>query len=469
MEPVRSETAVRPFCAWSRSEDELGQSMSDFAHTPFELDGVTYGSIEGFYVSLVFLDPASQTPLGIRSPMVFTLSRRTPRRSLDLRRPPGRGRTMVKSDVASDQELVANMVAGDTTAFAVLERRMHDCVWTACLTLMGRNERLARDGFRAVWSGLAEASFKRCGAWRGREPFETFLTVKVRELLLEWCVQLFRNEDLLAKDIFVGLFDRPIRGWVAKRHRNDVDRADAYQTALAELFENDCRRLRAYEPPGNFANHVKVVVDNLLRDDLRRVIGRRRLPAAIEKLTSLEQDVFKAIYWNDTPANPDTLLLVIGAPHQRSTQADVEAACLRVQKVLPAGYIARPKDISIDAPITSGGDGDELSALVDTLPDEDGVNPLQAMLDREDDEQMQAALAAMKRAMDALVDEEDRLYIRLWLEGVEKPREIAKLMGISVNQVYVIKERVRRRLRASLAADADMSRRQTAREGDGHE
>jgi len=38
--------------------------MSNFARTPFVLDGAEYGSIEGFYVSLLFLDPEERRKLG---------------------------------------------------------------------------------------------------------------------------------------------------------------------------------------------------------------------------------------------------------------------------------------------------------------------------------------------------------------------------------------------------------------------
>jgi predicted NAD-dependent protein-ADP-ribosyltransferase YbiA (DUF1768 family) len=41
---------------YSRSDEEIGRLMSNFAPTPFALDGVSYGSVEGFYVSLRFLD-----------------------------------------------------------------------------------------------------------------------------------------------------------------------------------------------------------------------------------------------------------------------------------------------------------------------------------------------------------------------------------------------------------------------------
>lgn len=41
---------------WSRSDEEIGRLMSHFAHTPFTLDGVTFGSVEAFYTWLCITD-----------------------------------------------------------------------------------------------------------------------------------------------------------------------------------------------------------------------------------------------------------------------------------------------------------------------------------------------------------------------------------------------------------------------------
>lgn len=42
-----------PLNIWSRSEEEIGRLMSHFAHTPFMLDGVAFGSVEAFYTWLI--------------------------------------------------------------------------------------------------------------------------------------------------------------------------------------------------------------------------------------------------------------------------------------------------------------------------------------------------------------------------------------------------------------------------------
>lgn len=50
---------MQPLNVWSRSQEEIGRQLSNFAHTPFVLDGIAYASIEGFYASILI---ASNVP-----------------------------------------------------------------------------------------------------------------------------------------------------------------------------------------------------------------------------------------------------------------------------------------------------------------------------------------------------------------------------------------------------------------------
>jgi predicted NAD-dependent protein-ADP-ribosyltransferase YbiA (DUF1768 family) len=50
----------KPLNVFSRSPEPLGRDLSNFAHTPFTLDGKPYASVEGFYVSLLFRDPVKR-------------------------------------------------------------------------------------------------------------------------------------------------------------------------------------------------------------------------------------------------------------------------------------------------------------------------------------------------------------------------------------------------------------------------
>jgi DNA-directed RNA polymerase specialized sigma24 family protein len=395
---------------------------------------------------------SGQTSLGIPGVIVSISAGKPVRRRIAFRRSPGGARTMTDSRIKPDQALVAKMVSGDATAFAALESRMHDCVWTACLIAMGRKERLTREGFREVWSSLVDTSFRRCGVWSGKEPFEVFLTVIVRELLLEWSVRLLQQDSPLAADVFVGLFERFIRQRVARVRTQPSDRDDAYQEVLAELFADGYDRLKSYSGSGSFEGLVGTIVNRLLIDDLRVDIGRRRLPAAIEKLSWLDQGVFMAIKWEKIPADADRLLAAIGKSHRLATRADIEAAIKRVQAAA-SDYIVRPKPIPIDAPTTPSGD----TTIGDTLPAGDTGNPFAGLSGKESEKLMQGAAEALRRMIPTLEDDEDRIHAQLFLEGVTKPKDVAKIVGASVEHVNVVKARFQRRLAVFLENDPDVS------------
>jgi predicted NAD-dependent protein-ADP-ribosyltransferase YbiA (DUF1768 family) len=44
---------VKPMNVWSMSDEPLGRALSNFAHTPFLLDGLEFASVEAFYVWLL--------------------------------------------------------------------------------------------------------------------------------------------------------------------------------------------------------------------------------------------------------------------------------------------------------------------------------------------------------------------------------------------------------------------------------
>jgi hypothetical protein len=44
---------LKPLNVWSMSDEDIGRKMSNFAHTPFAIDGVEFASVEAFYVWLM--------------------------------------------------------------------------------------------------------------------------------------------------------------------------------------------------------------------------------------------------------------------------------------------------------------------------------------------------------------------------------------------------------------------------------
>lgn len=69
---------MRPLNVYSRSDDEIGRLMSNFAKTPFDLDGVHYASVEGFYAALKFLEPAKRAKMaGLYGVVVKTMAKKS--------------------------------------------------------------------------------------------------------------------------------------------------------------------------------------------------------------------------------------------------------------------------------------------------------------------------------------------------------------------------------------------------------
>lgn len=66
MTVMGGEMPLTPLNVYSRSTENIGRLMSNFAHTPFVLDGVEYASIEGFYVALKCLDPTKRAKVSRR-------------------------------------------------------------------------------------------------------------------------------------------------------------------------------------------------------------------------------------------------------------------------------------------------------------------------------------------------------------------------------------------------------------------
>jgi predicted NAD-dependent protein-ADP-ribosyltransferase YbiA (DUF1768 family) len=55
---------LKPLNVWSMSDEEIGREMSNFAHTPFVLDGLEFGSVEAFYVWLLLSTTATERKAG---------------------------------------------------------------------------------------------------------------------------------------------------------------------------------------------------------------------------------------------------------------------------------------------------------------------------------------------------------------------------------------------------------------------
>ncbi|MCC6887099.1 MAG: sigma-70 family RNA polymerase sigma factor [Hyphomicrobiales bacterium] len=350
------------------------------------------------------------------------------------------------SQGATDLALLRAVIAQQRGAWAQFVRHWQRDIYAACRLAFPDEQ--ANDAFLQIVESLRANDFALLRAFDGRAPFAAYLRLALR--------------DLLSQRLALLLSEAPERGWRAFEHffKRDIlriiarycpaaehDTDDAYHDIVASLIEDGYRRIRAYDGHGSFGGFVLRTVANLCIDRLRKDVPRRRLPAAIKYLSVAEQEVFRQLYWRTCPEHR-----LDAALRGRGIELDAAAlgaAVAAVREALPRGIEFRSED--------------RRSRLV-TLPDVNRADEGGAALHDERPTPEEEAIArqhaaALEQASDALRSAVDRLPpdVRLYLQHVmdghgERPaREIARLMGRPVSEVYRLKQQAEHLLREALA------------------
>jgi hypothetical protein len=106
--------------------------------------------------------------------------------------------------------------------------------------------------------------------------------------------------------------------------------------------------------------------------------------------------------------------------------------------------------------MTPSGDTTDDTTIGDTFPTGER-DPFDELSGKESEKRMRAAAEALKRMIPTLEVDEDRIHAQLFLEGVTKPKDVAKIVGASVKHVNLVKARYQRRLAAFLENDPDVA------------
>ena len=154
--------------------------------------------------------------------------------------------------------------------------------------------------------------------------------------------------ELSDADLHALLIEDPDRGWrafvdrctptlVALIERTGVDRdavTDVYVRVCERLSENDCARLRRYDPnAGALAAWLTVVVRHVAVDWVRSRAGRRRMFACVRELGAFDRRVFELYYWEGW--RPSEIAGLLESERRRPTSlVEVFDAMERIHSVL---------------------------------------------------------------------------------------------------------------------------------------
>jgi RNA polymerase sigma factor (sigma-70 family) len=203
---------------------------------------------------------------------------------------------------------------------------------------------------------------------------------------------------------------------VASQFESHADRRnDCYLYVCERLCDDNFRRLMQYNPDGiaRFRSWLKVVVTNLCIDFKRQAQGRSRPYRSIEKLSPLDQAVFK--YKFQQRMNLSACLGVLKSGFPGLTAFQLALAVQRINEALTTRQqwllsTAHPRFLSID---------ESAEASVGLVSPDQRSNPEQTTMKDEEHDRLERALRGLQP--------QQRLLLKLRYQQELTLREIARL------------------------------------------
>ncbi len=219
---------------------------------------------------------------------------------------------------------------------------------------------------------------------------------------------------------FLAVYSDPIYRTARLTTADQETAADCYLYICEQLCRGNFKRLLQFRPdgPARFETWLAVVARNLCLDWLRSRFGRNRTFRSLERMTPLENEVFRlhvqqglsldATFAQLKPRNSDLTVEAVEAADAR-----IQQALSPRQRWLLRQRSAERETVSVD---TSGEEG-----TVDVEPEDPHPSPELEFIAGEDRRRLDKALARL--------EPEQRLLIRLRFEEELSLAEIARLTG----------------------------------------
>jgi RNA polymerase primary sigma factor len=335
----------------------------------------------------------------------------------------------------SDFALVAGVLAGNSGATARFLEIACPILWSIVRKLEPGPD--AESAFLHIIEALKADGYAKLRAFDRRAQLSTYLALVARDALSERLAKRLAATPRTAWSAFERFFEADMRRRIAQRFpRDEAAWQDLYQDICLKLVEDDFRRVRGYDGRGSFVGYVLTIVERILIDHVRRDVPRRRLPAAVARSSRLDQQIYIAVVWEHCPADAKRVAEALRGRFDPAPQlAEIGTA---LQRLAAAAALepndARRETMPLDRLMASGVE------LADGSP-----TPEEHLLLR-DEEHSRAELLAAISAAAANLPSEDRCYLQTMFSATDPlpPREIARIMGCKVEDVYRLRQRARR-------------------------
>ena len=352
-------------------------------------------------------------------------------------------------ETMADLPLVQAVIREDSGAWEALVYRYGPHIYALCALVFDAEDLEAT--CLTMFAILREERFTVLRAFDGRATLATYLTLVLGNRLASQILALFHQDTDRAWRAFERFLQKDIRRIVVQSFPPGREVStegstpdDRYQEICLQLLEHEGFRIKAYNGQGSFVGYIHRIVRHLCVDLVRKEEGRRRLPERIRQLSAWEQEVFKYIYWEGHEEEAGRRLLLA----QGSSAAHAEQVLAQMRAAVEGGRQQPTRLVRAEFP-TAERDG---IARQPEIPDAT-LTPEQTLIDIETQTARAATLTILQEAVDQLPDDEQH-FIRLRYLTVPQspPRDIASLIGCSVEEVYKLGRRAIAHLQAYLQA-----------------
>lgn len=353
------------------------------------------------------------------------------------------------SNAESDLALVRRLQSGHEEAWSEFVHHYSDLVYSFCALVFPEAD--LEEEYLNILKAIRSDDFSLLRGFDGRAKLSTYLTLKLADLLSGRILQLFQENRDRAWAAFERFFKRDIMRIISRHGSffanqglgNRGAHEDLYQEICCLLVDQGYQRIRSYDGRGSFSGYIRRVVENFLRDIVRKSAGRRRLPERIQRLPELEQETFRLVHWEGR--NRQELFEVLQDktgkpfPPQRIEEAiSTVTSALRTRG--PNG-----RSITADSGVSFGSKAQSEA--------QDYNSPEVSLVEAEEQLAEEKVIELLQDAL-ARLSVEERLYVehRFYGDPPKPPREIARLMGRSEQEIYRIRKQVMSSLKSGLKA-----------------
>ena len=360
---------------------------------------------------------------------------------------------------SGDLLLVHKVIQGAEGAWEQFVRRHSDLIYSFCHLVFPIDA--VADEYLNILRSLRADDFAILRAFNGRAKLSTYLTLKIADLLATRLLRIFNEDPERAWKAFESFFKADITRIIARQfpfspmHQTLDDgssREDLYQEICVLLVEQDYRRLRSYDERGSFTGYIRQIVRNLCMDLFRKRQGRRRIPEVILQLPELEQEIFKLLNWRGC-AEQDLFNVLFNERANTYSVAQVEQAIVRVKgarlssRFGSKSHEERPRTSSLTW-------GTEETPVKEREIADFKSSPEREAIAAEERAAQEKTLAKLQQVV-AELPADEQIYIRLryYTTPTKSPRDIARIMGRSEEEIYKLRQKATSRLRAALKTD----------------